>query len=209
MSPFEKLFGRKGGAPSAEQPRLRLTALCAALSQRRPAMESAEVDPVLVRAWLADFYRDQGLEPLHPDTFLTLCVDLMPEGWRRLALVTDALTDGAVGPVVAALARIQGVEKQVRAGFVDFARETHLLTLELVGLSELRLEELARRWVHALGAGIEGESPEESAQRLKRLDYTRLLEEAERAKRGAESRQEKLKKLREEQDKRMAPRGKW
>ncbi|WP_164012285.1 DUF1682 domain-containing protein [Pyxidicoccus trucidator] len=208
MSRFERLFGRKG-VPNDEQPRLELAPLCEALTRRRPALERKDVEPLLVRARLADFHRDHGLEPVPPDTFTTLCESLDAEGWRRLALVTGVLEEGAVGPVVVSVARTRGVLPLVREGFADFAREARLLTLELLGQSPLRLEELARRWAQALGAGFQGESDEESAQRLARLDYAKLLKEADRAKRAAEARQEKLKKLREEQDARLANRGKW
>ncbi|MFP2923997.1 hypothetical protein ACLESO_02025 [Pyxidicoccus sp. 3LG] len=211
MSRFDKLFGRKSGptTPPVDRPLLRLSVLCEALAQRRPALERRDVEPGLLRARLADFHRDQGLEPVKPDFYLEQCETLDVDGRRRLALVTEVLAELSVGAVVAAQARTQGVEHQVREGFVGFAREAKLLTLELLGQSPLRLEELARRWVKALGAGFEGESAEESTQRLARLDYARLLEEAERAKQAAEGRQGKLKKLREEQDAQIAPRGKW
>ncbi|QSQ21883.1 hypothetical protein JY651_43175 [Pyxidicoccus parkwayensis] len=211
MSRLERLFGRKGGPPagSDEKPRLELAPLCEALTRRRPALERRDVEPALLRARLADFQRDYGLEPLPPPTFDMLCEPLDAEAWRRLALVTSVLEEGAVGTAVAALARMQGVEPQVREGFTSFARQARLLTLELLGQSPLRMEELARRWASALGAGFQGETEEESAQRLARLDYAKLLEEAERAKQAAEARQGKLKKLREAQDAKMANRGKW
>ncbi len=207
MSRFERLFGRKG-APAEERPLLELVPVCQALARRRPALERRDVEPVLMRARLADFFRDHSQEPVTPEAFSALCGNLDPEAWRRLALVTGALEEAAVGPVVASLAKTRGVLPVVREGFVEFARETHLLTLELVGQSALRLEELARRWVQTLGAGLQGETAEESEQRLARLDYTKLLAEAERAKKAAEARQEKLNKLREAQDAK-AVRGKW
>jgi len=208
MSRFERLFGRKS-VPSEARSALELVALCQALARRRPSLERKDVEPVLVRARLADFLRDQGLEPVPPEDFSALCGPLTPDAWRRLALVTGAVEEPTVGTVVGALAKTRGVLPLVREGFVEFAQEARLLTLELVGQSPLRLEELARRWLQALGAGIQGESPEESAQRLERLDYAKLLEEAERAKQAAEARQERLKKLREEQDAKLANRGKW
>jgi hypothetical protein len=208
MSRFERLFGRKSGPPSEEPPRLELVPLCQALARRRPALERKEVEPALMCARLADFQRDYGLEPLPPRMFLEACAPLDAEGWRRLALVTGALEERAVGTAVAALARMHGVEKQVREGFALFAAEAKLLTIELLSHSPLRTEELARRWVRALGARFEGETDEVSAQKLARLDYGTLLQEAERAKQAAEARSERLKKLREAQDAK-AVRGKW
>ena len=209
MSRLEKFFGLKSSEPPDARPRIALAPLCEALAQRCPALELKGVEPALVRARLADFHRDQGLEPLHPETYRAFFGTLDVEGLRRVALVTGALEEVAVGTVVGALARAQGVEAQVGKGFVDFEVTTPLLTVALLGQSPVRMEELARRWIHALGAGVEGETAKESAQWLERLDYSKLLEEAERAKRAAEGRQEKLKKLREAQDAQLAPRGKW
>jgi hypothetical protein len=73
----------------------------------------------------------------------------------------------------------------------------------------LRVEELARRLLAVLGASVVGESAEESKKTLHRLDYARLLAEAEQAKIAAAGRAEKLKKLQDEQEQRRARRGKW
>jgi hypothetical protein len=44
---------------------------------------------------------------------------------------------------------------------------------------------------------------------LDRLDYARLLNEAERARESAKERTEYLRKLQEKADRMLAPRGKW
>jgi hypothetical protein len=76
----------------------------------------------------------------------------------------------------------------VRGGFVEVAQGSPLLTLDLLKRAPLRLEELARRFVMGLGASIAGEALEVSRKALERLDYGRLLAEAERAKRDAAGR---------------------
>jgi hypothetical protein len=50
------------------------------------------------------------------------------------------------------------------------------------------MEEFARRFVQGLGASIRGESAAASREALERLDYGRLLAEADRAKKAAEER---------------------
>jgi hypothetical protein len=100
------------------------------------------------------------------------------------------------------------VREQIRTAFVGLARELPLLTMELLRQSELRIEEFARNFIARLGATVAGETPQQSRDRLHRLDYARLLEEAEQAKVSAEERMEYIRKLQEEQDKKTR-RGKW
>jgi hypothetical protein len=186
---------------------LDLAALTAALQAAVPALERAALEPLLVRARLADRCRDLGLEPLDPDLFDSATAGLPEPAWRRLALTVAALDTAPVREgLKPALAR--NLAEAVQGGLVGFAREAELLTLDLLRQSPLRLEEFARAWAARLGAGIAREKPEESKARLERLDYKRLLDEAERAKKAAEDR-DYLKKLQEAEDKKRAPRGKW
>ena len=70
------------------------------------------------------------------------------------------------------------------------------------------MEELARRLLAGLGAAVAGETADESKNKLHRLDYGRLLAEAEQARRAAAERAERLKKLQDEQEQRRSRRGK-
>jgi hypothetical protein len=77
-------------------------------------------------------------------------------------------------------------------------------------MSALRVEELARAGLGALGIAIAGETAAQSAAALQRLDYERLLAQAEQARQAAESRLAQLKQAQDEDDKARNPRrGKW
>ena len=96
-----------------------------------------------------------------------------------------------------------------RAQMVSFIAIMLLLTMAVLRQSELRTEELARKLARHLGVGIWGESDEDSERELERLDYGRLLAEAERAKVLAEDRMAYLRERQEEELRRRRPRGKW
>jgi hypothetical protein len=203
VSLTDRLFGRKG-VPQLDAARLQ-GFLTNAVSHS--AVQRAE--PELVRARFADRCRDAGLEPLLPEEFDKLTDGLDAETWGRLALLVGALDLEAVRSALPALAAARPLAELVRTAFAGLARETPLLNLELLRQSPLRVEELARRFIAALGATVRGESPQVSEQRLARLDYGQLLAEAERAKQAASGRVEQLRKLQEEQEKRRPRRGKW
>lgn len=204
MSLFDWLFGRNVSAAATFD----LPALVARLSVLAPSIQGSTADPQLIRARLADAYRDFGAEPMLPERFDDSAHGMDSEAWQRLRLVVAALDDDMVQKSLRPLVLADRVEAQVREGFIGFARCANLLTLELLRQSPLRLEELARRWLSALGAGVTGETLQESAERLRRLDYGRLLVEAEQAKRAAETKMKALKKLQDEEEAKRN-RSKW
>ncbi len=171
------------------------------------ALENAAVDLELLCARLADLCRDQQAEPPDPDQFLREGQSLDAESQRRLALVvrgfdeestrTAFLRAGASNPAA-----------RVPALFA-FTREHSLLTVSLLLESPLRREEFARHLINHLGSGVLGEKPEDSADRLRRLDYRALLAEAERAKVSAQDRVAYLRRLQEEQEKLLGHRSKF
>jgi hypothetical protein len=185
---------------------LALKPLVELLGRKAPLFEKREVEPALLRARLADAYRDVGVAPTPPERFDALTAPLSQEDWRRLALLVSALELDELKRALPALLGKHPAASQVADAFVGFAERARLLTPELIRKSPMRAEELARGFLAALGAGVAGETETESKEALSRLDYKRLLAEAERAK--AEAR-EHLKKLQEAEDKRRAPRGKW
>jgi hypothetical protein len=163
----------------------------------------------LTRARIADGFRDAGVMPITPREFALAAASLEDEAWRRLAVLATAFE---VVPFRAALPLLMStvpVSKLVTDGFIAVARSAPLLTLDVLHQSEPRVEEFARRFVAGLGAAVEGESTAVSKLRLDKLDYARLLAEADKAKASATKRAEKLKKLQDEQEQRRAPRGKW
>jgi len=235
MALVDRLFGRNSPPqPQADLPGLqaRLTGLVTRWAGRAP-------DPDLVRARLADGLRDAGLRPVTPDQFDALAGELDDETWRRLAVLAGALDQEDVRAALPELAKVrppaellaQGFAgaldpKAVRAeleelaksrppayllalSFVGVARTTPLLTLDVLGRSPLRVEELARRLLAGLGLAVRGETAKTSRERLERLDYGRLLAEAERAREAAADRMEKLHKLQDEQEMNRTRRGKW
>lgn len=189
------------------RPAIALEPLCGWISRAVPRRESAVIEPELVRARLADRYRDAGLAPLSPARFDELAAGLDDPSWRRLALAVDALD---LETITAALPSIlqAPVETQVREAFIEFADSRNLLTLDLLRQSPLRVEEFARGWLARLGVAIEGEAAAQSEAQLERLDYGRLLHETEQAKEAAEERLAALRKIQDEQA-RKARRGKW
>lgn len=205
MSILDRLFGRTEPPPAS----LDADELLDHFGDAAKELEHWDVEPALVGARLADGLRDAKLSPLEPARFAQLTADLDEEGWRRLAVAVSALEDEDVTAALPALCAENGVEALVSAGFVGFAKDLSLLRLELLRRSSLRTEEFTRAWIARMGAGVEGESLSESRSRLERIDYSRLLREAEGARRSAEERAAYLRRLQKEQEERYAPRGKW
>jgi hypothetical protein len=81
------------------------------------------------------------------------------------------------------------------AFFVFAARDAQLLSLELLLKSPFRIEELARKWVRALGGAFSGENAEDSDARVKRIDFGGVLKNLEAAEKDRVARQEKLKAM--------------
>jgi hypothetical protein len=204
MALTDFLFGRKGGAPALD-----LAALRAHLGDAVVPLAGRSVEPELVRARLADRCRDAGLTPLLPLEFDVVTAGLDEEAWRRLALLVGTLDLDEVRQALPALTADHPLRDLIDNAFTGLANGTPLLTLELLRQSPLRVEELARRFLAALRATVRGESAKVSKQRLERLDYGRLLAEAERAKQAATDRMEQLRRLQEEQEQRRPRRGKW
>lgn len=199
MSLAERLFGRPAGV------KLDLAAVQARLADA--VRRAGEPDPELTRARLADGCRDAGVAPVLPEEFDEATAQLDGEAWRRLAVLVGVLD---LAPVRAALPQLPAGRSGVEAvaAFVGVAGNTPLLTIEVLEQSELRVEELARRLLTGLGAAVTGEAAGESKAKLHRLDYGRLLAEAEQARAAAAERAARLKKLQDEQEQRRTRRGK-
>jgi hypothetical protein len=208
MSLFDRLRRKPPEPP--DRPAIALQAVLAALNEHLASLEKKAIEPALVRARLADWLRDAGLEPPAPaqvDAWASS--GFGRETWRRLALLVDALGAGAVSGPVAKVAAQGGAAPFVQNGMLGAATKTPLLTLSLLRESEVRLEELARSWLAALGLGIEGETAAQSAEKLVQLDYVRLLQKADRAKQDAEARMAALREKQEQAEKARAGRSKW
>lgn len=201
MSLTDRLFGRPSGA------KLDLTAVQARLAA---AVRSSTVpDGALARARLADHLRDAGLVPVLPEEYDRAVDGFDAETERRLASLVSLLELEPVQAAVAQNAAPASAGQFVSTAVIDLARETPLLTIEVLAQSEQRVEELSRRFVAAIRASVAGETAEESKKRLHKLDYARLLEEAEKARTAAAERAERLRQLQEQQEQRRGRRGKW
>jgi hypothetical protein len=201
VSITDRLFGRPRKAP-----KLPIAEIHAWMTEgvSHIAGRAAEMD--LVQARLADRCRDSRVEPLTPEEFEKLTADLDAESCRRLALLVHALEVDKLRQVLPTLIEAGSLNTLVEIAFIGPARQSELLTLELLRQSPLRVEELTRRFFACLGVEVQGESAETSRRRLERLDYGRLLEEAKRAEAAAAERMEQLRQLQEEHRPR---RGKW
>jgi hypothetical protein len=202
MVRLKDLFGR-GDSSGVDLPGLqaRLAGLVTRWAGRQP-------DPDLIRARLADGLRQAEVSPPTPQECDPLFQGFDDEGWRRLAVLAGALDQEDVRAALPELARQRPPAELFALGFAGVARGTPLLTLDLLARGPLRVEELARRLLAGLGLAVRGESERVSRERLERLDYGRLLAEAERAREAAADRVEKLRKLQEMQELKRR-RGKW
>lgn len=198
MSITDRLFRRSRG------PELALADLQTSFAAAVVRLAAWPLDRYLLRARFADGFRSAGVVPASPEEFDHLAQGFDDEGWRRFALAVTALDAEPVRRAVAA------VTPEARtAAFVGLAIQSPLLTLELLGQSPLRLEEFTRQFIARLGAGVQGESASESTKRLARLDYATVLGEAERARKAAEDRVERLRALQDERERARPRRGKF
>jgi hypothetical protein len=207
VSIFDRLLGKSPVPPKG--PAIELPVVVGALHANLAALEKKQVQAALVCARLADWLRDAGLEPPFPDEVGAWAAGLDAEGWRRLALLVGALEADAVGAVFAQAVARNDLRWLVEQGVVGVAAQASLLTVKLLRESSVRLEELARAWLAAMRVAIAGETAEQSAERLRRLDYGGLLGKAERAKKEAEARMAELREKQEQAERARAVRSKW
>jgi hypothetical protein len=171
-------------APAPESAPIQLPWLLEAMRDALAELEPATLDPDVVRAKIADICRGLTIEPMEPLELERLASNLDRAGWDRMGLLVLVMERGALGDKLAPLLKGR-IRSAVRRGLIETAESSPLITLELLERAPLRLEELARRFVMGLGASIAGEPLEASRAALARLDYNRLMTEAERAKRAA------------------------
>jgi hypothetical protein len=211
MNWFSKLKGSNKNAPrpaaSEAVSGIYLNALGGAMMASLHALEKAPVDLELLRARLADLCRDLDCEPMDPEEFMRQASALDTDSQRRFALAVAGLDDKPTHAAFTQNLRSASVPQALEMVF-DFARKQDLLTVELLIESSLRREEFVRHFISQLGSPVAGETPADSQDRLRRLDYRTLLAEAERAKLSAEDRIAYLKKLQEKQESQLGGRSK-
>jgi hypothetical protein len=161
-----------------------------------------EPDPALLAARLMDGFDDAKLARPTADQWKAATKEFDKEAWNRMAILVRLFRDTALkDPITQALAGKPGAD--TFAGFCSgMAR---LLTVELLQKSPFRVEELARKWAHALGASIQGESAGESKQKMERLDFGGVLKnlqaaDADRAARVKKLQEIEARRLKEQQE---------
>lgn len=194
---------------SGEPERMALALVADRFRSLAPRLEHRDIEPDLVRAQLADHCRSVELLPVDPLAFMNWTQGMDAECWRRLALAVSAFEDQPTCELLVSLVAFRELAEIVEVGLIGLARESNLLTMAVLRQSELRTEEYARKLARRLGVRIYGETEDDSERELERLDYGRLLAEADRAKVLAEERMASLQERQEEELRRRRPRGKW
>ncbi len=180
-----------------------LKAVCRLTRDRIEHIQQQDVSPALIVARLADAYRDAELQPLPPAQVYELLDKLDEEGWRRLDLVVSVLVGDAVRSVLKKAKTRNDIVDQISNVFLPLVEKKRSVTLAMTSESPLRIEEFVRSLAAGLKAGIIGETPDQSIQRLARLDYERLLIDAELSRLSGKERSEYFVALHK------AERGKW
>ncbi len=200
------LFKKKPAAPldddSPKPPRVEwdLEHVVSRVRDAAPVFEARDIEVALLHARLADHYRDLELVPPEAAEFERTASDLDVEGWRRLAVAVATLDDTGLRAALAARAPWMDVSAQVQSGFLELARDIAPMTVALMRQSTLRAEEFARNFACASGLGSSGKAASSLARGCMRLDYKRLLAEAEQAKAAAHEKMERLRKRQLESD---------
>ncbi len=168
--------------------------------------------PALARARFADLCRTMSLRPVGAAPWEALAGSLDAEGQRRLHVAVAVLQ--APGVAVALMAqRHAGASLDaltlLQRGIGEVLEATRPVTMELLLESPLRVEEFARHALARLQLKVRDEDAAASRERLARLDYRALLQQAEAARADAADRLAYLQKLQEDLEERRMPRGKW
>jgi hypothetical protein len=166
-------------------------------------------DIALIEAQLADHYRDEGIAPLEPAKLGVETGGMTAADWQRLAVMGELLAVPGLRAVLPALSQRLHVREQI-AAFVKVAQALRDLEPRALAASPMRAEELARQLARELDVDLEGETRSESAARLVKIDYNRLLRSVDSAKAAAGAQLAELKRAQEAEDRRIAQRrGKW
>jgi hypothetical protein len=161
-----------------------LAALTSALGAALAELDPASLDADVARAKLADVCRDLQVEPIDPLELDTLTAGLDRGAWDRFSLCVLTLEKKAIRSDLLRKLFDGRTRSAVREGLVESAKASPLVTLDLLRDAPLRREELARRLILGLGASIAGETLPDARAALERLDYARLMAEADRARRA-------------------------
>ncbi len=213
MSWLDKFKKKRGAepeppAPTEEELEIEINQLGAEMGGVIPRLEKGNVDLELVCAKLADLFRDMDRDPVPSETAMAELQGLNLESQRRLAIAVSYLEDPATRKAFSKIAGLM-ITSQAMGMLQGFAKDHHLLTIEILNESPLRREEFIRHFIALLKCRVANETPSASHDRLERLDYRKLLAAAEKAKTSASERTAYLKKLQEEQERKLGRRSKF
>lgn len=158
-----------------------LDGMLAIMGEVLAEFDASVADLDVARAKWADLCRDMGMNPVDPLELDGLTTHFDRTAVERLALIVVLLERGGIPRETLQRIVNQRASTATKGGIVEPARISQLVTLELLAQSPLRREELARRVILGFGAAIRGEKLSDSRAALERLDYGRLMEEANRA----------------------------
>jgi hypothetical protein len=172
--------------------------------------QAAELDIALIEAQLADHYRDCNIAPLDPANLRAVTGKMEPADWQRMAVIAALFAVPELCAVLPAVTQRLLVRAQLDA-LVRVAQALASLELRILAASLVRAEEFARRVARELNVDIAGETTSQSASRLAKIDYTRLLANVDTAKASATAQLAELQRQQEAEDSRIARRrrGKW
>jgi hypothetical protein len=173
-------------------------------------VQASELDIALIEAQLADHYRDCGIPPLEPAQLRVVTAKMEPADWQRMAVIVALFAVPELRSALPEVSQRMHVRTQIE-GLVREAQALASLELRILAASLVRAEELARRAARALNTAIAGETSGQSATRLAKIDYTRLLASVDTAKAAAAAQLAELLRQQEAEDSRVARRrrGKW
>jgi hypothetical protein len=124
------------------------------------------------------------MDPLEPLEVDGLTTNFDRGAVERMALIVVLLERGAIARETLVRIVDRRLRTATKGGIIEPAQNSRLVTLELLAQSPLRREEMARRVVLGFGASVRGEKLSESRAALERLDYGRLMDESNRARRA-------------------------
>ena len=201
----QPLFGRRPPIPS-----IQLDSLIGRFGQAAGFWESQPQPEVLVRARLADAFRDLKLQPIPRSEFQDLWNHFDDEQRLRFCILVDGLEIPEFPAVVQKQGPQVGRASNLVLPLVNLNVQLQYLTCAVLRESDIRLEEFSRHFCAKWELSIHGETPAASSARLHEIDFGRLMQEANAARASAEERLAYLRTLQEEQEKTRRPRrGKW
>ncbi len=146
-----------------------LPSLLADVSRQAARLGALSPDPPLIRARLADAYRDLSTTPPSTRAFHSATVSMTEAAWHSLALVTELLRHETV---------LAAAGEHVSEDAAEHLRHTVLRAA--VDTADLQLSHIARRPAHAerwtrrvlaiLGVTLDDETPDVAEVRLEALE---------------------------------------